>query len=282
MPRPKSALQSQNKNINSMIPTDSLDTSINEIIEIQKPGTQNSTALNKFKSLESPFINSIDLFHAKSSTTSSSQNDKKAQEVLEKQAKSQIWRSSTNISLNNKIKPPSSALASRVINKTKAINQPAPRPPSADIEKSGLFLSYSKLIAIETSIQKQVSNENNEKADNRPKTANAKLNPIRLKFDLPTMVNPQEESRNSELKPDILSLGDQYVYSKLIEDNNKIQDEPVLSVDWQKLPHEIWLKILKFLKHLDLIQFGRTCKTFSNLYIDNSLCKIIYYFLLIF
>ena len=46
-------------------------------------------------------------------------------------------------------------------------------------------------------------------------------------------------------------------------------------VDWQTLPHEIWLQVLSYLKHSDLIQFARSCKLFSNIYLDNTLCKLL-------
>lgn len=162
---------------------------------------------------------------------------------------------------------------------------------------SGLFLNYSKLVAIEDKLKNDLDKSNEKFYLSRPKTANANLmgaSTVNLKFDLPNLNKENaeiaSENRVSAYEtPDNLAtlnlydslMGDQDEYKRLMLENKeakKINDsEPQLeqeeTKDWLTLPDEIWLNILSYLKQTDLVQFGRTCKTFKNLYTDTSLCK---------
>lgn len=149
--------------------------------------------------------------------------------------------------------------------------------------KSVLFLNYSKLVAIESNMQKELVKDLEY---TRPKTAN----PL-----LPHKDQVIQHVTGSDLIENNLSIGNQEAYAYLMADTKKMQLESIKiassncepigqSVDWLTLPHEIWLNILSYLKHTDLIQFARCCKSFSNIYLDNTLCKEIFcvYFYMLF
>ena len=121
----------------------------------------------------------------------------------------------------------------------------------ADNAHQNLFFNYSKLMAIESNLERQAA-----AVINRPRTAFTKLN-------IPT-VNLNEQDQ--PLLEETIKLVDKKSYEKI----NSIDDE---EANWQHLPDEIWLKILKYLRQTDLAQFALTCKKFHKLYLDGSLCN---------
>ena len=140
--------------------------------------------------------------------------------------------------------------------------------------KSVLFLNYSKLVAIESNMQKELVKDLEY---TRPKTAN----PLLPHKD---QVQVIQNVTGSDLIENNLRIGNQEAYAYLMADTKKNQLESIKIapfnceangqyVDWLTLPHELWLNILSYLKHTDLIQFARCCKSFSNIYLDNTLCK---------
>jgi len=149
--------------------------------------------------------------------------------------------------------------------------------------KSALFLNYAKLVAIESNMHKELAKDYEQINNTRPKTAN------------PLFQTQKDEIGERKITGlDLIenktsSIGNQEAYAYLMADNKKYQQlesikyeqypnsssAPSQLVDWLTLPHEIWLNVLSFLKHTDLIQFGRCCKSFSNIYLDNTLCKFI-------
>lgn len=159
-------------------------------------------------------IQSLDLFANQIEQTTPKNNPK-----IKKKSKNRIpiWESS----VLKRCDSASKTLLSKSVN-----NSPTPnRPTSANL------LTYSKLIEIESNIQKEnkIQNEDLEKTINN--------------------INEQPEEKN------------EFIGYK---------------TDWLNLPHEIWIKILKFLRQHDLAKFGQTCKTFNYLHKDNSLCNFFF------
>ncbi len=179
------------------------------------------------------------------------------------------------------------------------------------INKSTLFLNYSRLIEIETKLKSEIEHDY-ENAYNmlkkRPSSANNALtakSTINLKFDLPELVECEDKKnkQNDNLnlydslmvtkKDDIendndYKLGDQEAYRNLIDNflnnetlenvNNetiKSFDEQEIKVDWLSLPDEIWLKIFSYLRQVDLMNIGNSCRIFNNLYVDRTLWRTI-------
>ena len=113
-----------------------------------------------------------------------------------------------------------------------------------DNTNQNLFFNYSKLMAIESNLERQ--------AVARPRTA----------FNISTVnLNDQDEP----LLEKKIELVDKESYEQI----NSIDEE----ANWLHLPDEIWLKILKYLRQTDLAQFALTCKKFHKLYLDGSLCN---------
>ena len=184
-----------------------------------------------------------------------------------------------------------------------------------NVNKSTLFLNYSRLIEIETKIKSEIENDY-ENAYNmlkkRPSSANNVLttkSTINLKFDLPELVENDDNKigqnndninlydslnivKNDDIEndEDNNKLGDQLAYKNLIDnllknendttvnnDNDTLNplDEKQVQVDWLSLPDEIWLKIFSYLRQVDLMNIGNSCKTFNNLYVDRALWRTI-------
>ena len=218
---------------------DSLESN-NEIFEVKHSKTQLKNSIENL-SVQATEIKKV-----------SSQNENRQSKVIKNgpiQSRAPIWQSSAQ-----KLKRPSSVCKStnnnNNNNKSKNFQNVANvqnRPPSA-----GLFLTYSKLIEIESNIQK------NENQPQRPKTAFSRIE---------VSDSPAQEESSKEVD----NLNNEQT------DNNETEFINC-KVDWLDLPHEIWLKILKFLNHNDLVKLGRTCKTLHTLYTDNSLCNILLHF----
>lgn len=151
---------------------------------------------------------------------------------FENRADNVIWKSS----IGGIKKRPSSAQSAQELRKTTTVieeRKPAP-----------LFLNYSKLIAIEASLE---HDRNNDIVFNeRPMTT------------LANYLNPTDK----EVEKDDIS-----------DEINEENKQPEIEVNWLELPDEIWLKILSSLQHVDLVRIGATCKKLNQLYNDNSLCK---------
>ncbi|CAF0846413.1 unnamed protein product [Brachionus calyciflorus] len=183
-------------------------------------------------------IQSVEIFQNKVDNKKISSQDEinqsRAKNLLS-QSRTRIWDSSTK-----KLKRPSSASNKNQINKS-IQNEVVNRPPSA-----GLFLNYSKLIEIESNIQKE-----DEPNPSRPKTAFSKLSFLNSNGNI-------SEEKNVEVSVESEQKDTEFMSSK---------------IDWLDLPHELWLKILKYLGQNDLIKLGRTCMSFNRLYTDNSLWK---------
>ncbi len=184
-----------------------------------------------------------------------------------------------------------------------------------NVNKSTLFLNYSRLIEIETKLKSEIEKDY-ENAYNmlkkRPNSANNNLttkSTINLKFDLPELIKDEDNEnkqndnmnfydslnmiKNDDIENDIenddyTKLGDQEAYKNLINNllNNinvssisneiiKKSDEKEVEVDWLSLPDEIWLKIFSYLRQVDLMNVGNSCKTFNNLYVDSTLWRSI-------
>jgi hypothetical protein len=147
--------------------------------------------------------------------------------------------------------------------------------------KSALFLNYAKLVAIESNMHKELAKDYEQINNTRPKTANPLFQTQK------DAIGERKITGLDLIENKTLSIGNQEAYAYLMADNKKYQQLESIKyehltnsssassqlVDWLTLPHEIWLNILSFLKHTDLIQFGRCCKSFSNIYLDNTLCK---------
>lgn len=154
-----------------------------------------------------------------------------------------------------------------------SVNNEEAQSSKIDLKKSNsnLFLNYARLNEIESNIDKE---ENSHIPASRPKSAfeARQTESVELNFDLPVLSSylqiPLVQSNEIDSKNDIEPLKIE-VTTTLKQDAKRNPS----THDWCDLPQEIWLNILKYLPHKDLIQFGRCCKTFKQMYSDNSLCK---------
>lgn len=157
------------------------------------------------------------------------------------------------------------------------------KPP----KDSYLFLSFSKLVALESNLQKPAEATQNEKpefiktaAQKRPRTAHAKLEMSTVNLnnlDQDSHKKPANTpiiERHVIDKPDGAALGNQDDYQNIFQDEFVHEQAAVDEPNWLHLPDEIWLNILGYLNQNELAQFGLTCKKFQKLYVDGTLCNL--------
>jgi hypothetical protein len=168
-------------------------------------------------------------------------------------------------------------------------------PPSAAKTKqlataNSMFLDYSKLVEIESNLEReygsnvnvregQSGDENHDSVRlERPKTA-AASNTKNTSVPLYSYLN--DDGRIQTVKIDVdrpVSSNESAAYDFRSLVNNLTNNDTDLSNSaccWLELPDEIWLKILEHLNHSSLARFGQTCKAFSRLYLDNTLCNFL-------
>jgi hypothetical protein len=245
--------------------------------------TRNDSKASNNKKVNKSTANLKSDLRAKSNSQESLRDESPNKEKKEIRVRKPHWESASNL---NPLLRSQSALerVKKSENQNEKQVSKAINTMTDSVDKRPLFLTYSKLVSIESNIEKE-KQSNERQLLNRPQSA--QLNPsvptVDLKFDLPFVVKDLAKVENS-FKETNLNLKDLINNLPIPsnESNNKeefnlqvefVKKEEIFQPDWQKLPHEIWLKILAFLSQADLARFGRTCKAFNNLYLDNSLCK---------
>jgi hypothetical protein len=160
-------------------------------------------------------------------------------------------------------------------------------------KSQNFFLSYSKLNQIESS-NSNAEPHKSEPVDTRQNDNNAFVRigskNIEIKFNLPwaqQSTNSRVENLKSSIPNNALCFEDVIDSNDCITKTNiensildtrtleqyALDDVKNKSADWSQLPHEIWLRILKNLDSRDVVEFGKTCKTFHTLFTDHTLCK---------
>ncbi len=219
----------------------------------------------------------------KSDSQESLRDESPSKEKKEKKVRKPHWESASNL---NPLQRSQSALERVKKNEHQNEKQASMiKNVTESVEKRPLFLTYSKLVTIESNIEKE-KQSNQEQIFNRPPIAqinHSMPTTVDLKFDLPYAGREHGKAENS-LKETNVNLKDLLNNLPIPSNESNSKEElnaltelekkkEIFEADWQKLPHEIWLKILAYLSQPDLTRFGRTCKSFNNLYLDSSLCK---------
>ena len=141
-----------------------------------------------------------------------------------------------------------------------------------ETKKSVLF-DYKKLNEIEMNIENAISNSQ-KSLKIRPKSA-LEDRKTDLAFNLSAIEvpTPTVDGSSQIFQTNNNLLAKYSNTNPNVEETNQNKIEQV-SVDWCSLPQELWLNIIMLLNQKDLSQFGRTCKVFSKIYKDKTLCKL--------
>jgi hypothetical protein len=256
------------------------------------PSKFDSTTNFSHEKITNPFELTQKVLKQSSDNINSIDFDSKESANMRKTRK-QHWKTSSNLSLSYKCRPNSANPITKrspspnktrkeIVDLNKNLRNNNELTVNSDLNTNkltksttSLFLDYSKLIEIESKFNQEYNQylEELSRFDLLNSAKYASYNLLDKQQKIQTLninINTLCQENNEDKK-----ISEPLSVIENDESNQKFEHLLLVNskIDWLALPDEIWLQILKLLKHSDLSHFGQTCKTFNRLYLDNTLCE---------